>query len=105
MFLYSGFEMFLITVLTPQPEGFIITKTLYLPMTFASVLGMLLFTLYLSEKKEEARKNDDTTKISDNSEINALNEKIIRISHELEEYKTKIDNLERELNDIKGKCD
>ena len=54
MFLYSGFDMFMITVLTPK-DGIMIANALYAPMTFAAVLGILLFTIFLNEKKEEIR--------------------------------------------------
>jgi hypothetical protein len=58
-------------------------------MTFAAVLGMLLFTMFLGEKKEEAEINDElkqtiddnTMKISDNTDIIDLNtDRIIEIS-------------------------
>ena len=112
MLLYSGFDMFIITVLTPEPDGIIIANALYAPMTFASVIGMLLFTMFLGEKKEEAGISDEleqtihdnTDRISANSEIIDINtDKIIEMSRELNEYKDKVDKLELELNDIKNK--
>ena len=112
MLLFSGFDMFLITVLTPRPEGLLIANSLYAPMTFASVLGIILFSIFLTEKKEEANEElkqtimDNTTKISDNTDIINLNtDRIIEISLELKEYKEKVDKLEQELKEVKDKPD
>ena len=112
MLLYSGFDMFLITVLTPRPDGLLIANTLYAPMTFSAVLGMLLFTMFLGEKKEEIliseelkqTLDDNTDKISVNTDIIDINtDRIIEMSQELKEYKDKVDKLEQELSDIKNK--
>ena len=112
MLLYSGFDMFLITILTPHPDGLMIANALYAPMTFGAVLGMLLFTMFLGEKKEEVEIsdelkqtiNDNTDKISVNSDIIDINtDRIIEMSQELKEYKDKVDKLEQELSDIKNK--
>ena len=114
MFLFSGFDMFIVTVLTPKPYGISIANAVYGPMTFAGVLGILLFTLFLNEKKEEIGINeelkhtveDNTAKISNNSDIIDLNtDRIIELSQELKEYKEKVDKLENELKEIKEKSD
>jgi hypothetical protein len=114
MLLYSGFDMFLVTVLTPRPDGVIIANTLYAPMTFGAVLGMLLFTMFLGEKKEAAgisdeikqQVNDNADRISVNSDIIDLNtDRIIEISQELKEYKNKAEESERELESYKDKVD
>ena len=112
MLLFSGFDMFLITVLMPQPDGILVANALYAPMTFGAVLGMLLFTMFLGEKKEEITISeelkqtidDNTDRISTNSDIIDINtDRIIEISQELNEYKDKVDKLEQELSDIKNK--
>lgn len=112
MLLYSGFDMFLIMVLSPHPDGIIIANSLYAPMTFGAVLGMLLFTMFLGEKKEEINISeelkqtieDNTDQISVNTDILDINtDRIIQISQELKEYKEKVDKLEQELSDIKNK--
>ena len=111
MFLFSGFDMFLVTVITPKPDGILVANAVYAPMTFAAVLGILLFTMFLGEKKEEAEINDElkqtiddnTMKISDNTDIIDLNtDKIIEISEELKEYKEKVDRLEQEMKEIRN---
>ena len=112
MFLFSGFDMFMITALTPRPAGMIYATNLYAPMTFASVLGILLFTLFLGEKKEEEGLSselkqtidDNSFKISTNSDIIDVNtDRIISLSQELEEYKAKVDESELELQKYKDK--
>ena len=114
MMLFSGFDMFLVTVLTVQPQGVIIANTLYAPMTFANVLGIMLFCLFLGEKKDEAGATeemkktieDNSAKISNNSDIIDLNtDRIIELSQELKEYKEKVDKLENELKEIKSESD
>jgi LytS/YehU family sensor histidine kinase len=111
MFLFSGFDMFIVTVLTPKPDGILVANAVYAPMTFAAVLGMLLFTMFLGEKKEEAEINDElkqtiddnTMKISDNTDIIDLNtDRIIEISQELKEYKEKVDRLEQEMKEMRN---
>lgn len=105
MLLYSGFDMFLITILTPQPKGVLIANALYAPMTFGAVLGILLFTLFLTEKKEEAGKSDEQT-VSDNRNIIDTNtENINEISQELNEYKDKVEKLEQKLEEYDKKFD
>ena len=111
MLLFSGFDMFLVTVLTPKPDGIIIANSVYAPMTFANVLGIILFTMFLGEKKDEIKTEDlketidiNTSKISDNTDIIDLNtDRIIEISKELEEYRNKVNKLEQELKEIKNK--
>lgn len=105
MFLYSGFEMYLIILMVSRPEGALIANTTYAPMAFAAVIGMLLFTLFLDEKKEKLQPDDDAAKISDTDRIDKL-------SQELEAYKSKADESERKmkeyedmLEDLKGEVD
>jgi LytS/YehU family sensor histidine kinase len=113
MFLFSGFDMFIVTVLTPKPDGIIIANAVYAPMTFAAVLGMLLFTMFLGEKKEEITGEElkkavdaNADKISVNSDIIDINtDRIIEISRELKEYKNRAEESEKELKDYKDKVD
>lgn len=112
MLLYSGFDMWMISVLTHHPDGLLIANALYAPMTFAAVLGMLLFTLFLGEKKEEINSDlkqivdENTAKISDNADIIDINtDRIIEISQELKEYKTRLEESEKELKKYKDKVD
>ena len=112
MLLFSGFDMWMISVLTRRPDGLLIANALYAPMTFAAVLGILLFTLFLGEKKEKINDNlkqsvdENTAKISENSDIIDINtDRIIEMSQELKEYKTRSDESEKELKNYKDKVD
>ena len=106
MFLYSGFDMFIISVLSSGGQGLVIANALYAPMTFTAVLGMLLFTMFLTEKKEEASTElekevrENRQDISTNMDIIDVHaERIIELSQELEEYKNKVDKLEQKLKE------
>ena len=106
MFLYSGFDMFIISVLSSGGQGLVIANALYAPMTFTAVLGMLLFTMFLTEKKEEASTElekevrENRQDISTNMDIIDIHaERIIELSQELEEYKNKVDKLEQKLKE------
>lgn len=106
MFLYSGFDMFIISVLSSGGQGLVIANALYAPMTFTAVLGILLFTMFLTEKKEEASTElekevrENRRDISTNMDIiDEHTERIIELSQELEEYKNKVDKLEQKLKE------
>lgn len=109
MLLYSGFDMFIISVLSSGGQGLIIANALYAPMTFTAVLGIILFSMFLIEKKEEASTElekeirENTQNISTNNDIiDVHTDKIIELSQELEEYKNKTLRLEKELQEIKN---
>ena len=103
MFLFSGFDMFLVTVLTANGKGLLIANALYGPMTFSAVLGIMIFKMFLTEKNDEENAQDslesDETKPSASDEFNEI--KIKEISKELNEYKDKVDKLEKEVNKLK----
>lgn len=101
MFLYSGFDMFLITALTPSPDGLIYASTLYGPMTFAAVFGMFLFSLFLDEKREEKTADDDDCITEMSRELNECKAKADEAGRELEEHRNRIEELERELGELK----
>ena len=115
MFLFSGFDMFIITVLTPK-QGVMIANALYAPMTFASVLGILLFTIFLDEKKEEFWIRENIEQINQNKEDIALNKENISINREnisvnnenivsnaekISELSKKLKELQEELDELK----
>lgn len=52
MFLFSGLDMLFISALAPN--GTAIATALYGPMTFASVVGIILFTLLFNNNEKEA---------------------------------------------------
>ena len=115
MFLFSGFDMFMITILTPK-QGVMIANALYAPMTFASVLGILLFTIFLDEKKEEFRIRDNIEQVNQNKEdisinkenisinrenISVNNENIVSNAEKISELSKKLKELQEELDELK----
>ena len=115
MFLFSGFDMFIITVLTPK-QGVMIANALYAPMTFASVLGILLFTIFLDEKKEEFWIRENIEQINQNKEDISINKENISINREnisvnngnivsnaekISELSKKLKELQEELDELK----
>ena len=73
-------------------------------MTFTAVLGIILFSMFLIEKKDEVSTElekeiqENTQNISTNNDIiDVHTERIIELSQELEEYKNKTLRLEKEL--------
>ena len=108
MFLYTGFDMFLTSVLSSS-RGILIANALYAPMTFTNVLGIILFTMFLIERKEEVSTElekevqENRQNISTNKDIIDINTKrIIELSQEVEEYKNKTLRLEKELQELKS---
>lgn len=106
MFLYSGFDMFIVSVLTVGGGGLLIANALYAPMTFTAVLGIILFTMFLTEKKDEVshelEKDLEKTKenLSTNTDIiDVHTERIMELSQELQEYKNKVDELEQKIKE------
>ena len=115
MFLFSGFDMFMITVLTPK-QGVMIANALYAPMTFASVLGILLFTIFLNEKKEEFHFRENIEQTNKNKEdisinredistnrgnISINNENIVTNAEKIAELSKKLNELQEELDELK----
>ena len=112
MFLFSGFDMFMITILTPN-QGVMIANALYAPMTFASVLGILLFTIFLDEKKEEFKIRENIEQINQNKEDIAINREDISINREnvsvnnenIFSNAEKISELSKKLNELQDELD
>ena len=87
MFLFTGFEMMLIIILTPQDISFPFVSSIYPVMLFGSVIGMLLFTIVIKEAKQNL-----------NPSISEEEQKINEIKNELEKhYDEKIEEMKNEL--------
>ena len=82
--------MLMIVLLTPPDISFPFVKDIYPVMLFASVVGMLLFSIVIWEEKQKRN-----TKPSD-EEL-----KINEIEDELKGNKEKIEKLEKEIEDLK----
>ena len=91
MFLFTGFEMLLIIMMTPASISFRFVEDIYILMVFASVIGMSLFIMIVREQKSDSKK-----KIS--YEELRLNE----FENTLDEYADRIDQLEEEIEDLKN---
>ena len=112
MFLFSGFDMFMIIVLTPK-QGIMIANALYAPMTFASVLGILLFTIFLDEKKEGLRIRENIGQINQNKEDIVINRGEISINRDnisvnngnINTNAEKISELSKKLNELQEELD
>ena len=87
MFLVMGFEMLLIFMMTPKSLVMPIILDIYAPMTFISVIGIILFKLVIVEtrKKEAEGLADVETEIEN-------------LKSSLKEYEEKIKVLEEEIN-------
>lgn len=90
MFLFTGLEMLLIVVLTPQDISFPFVKTIYPLMLFGSVIGMFLFALVI----REARYKIDP-------EPTYEEQKIKEFENEFEKYDERIEELENEIEKLK----
>ena len=112
MFLFSGFDMFMIIVLTPK-QGIMIANALYAPMTFASVLGIPLFTIFLDEKKEGLRIRENIGQINQNKEDIVINRGEISINRDnisvnngnINTNAEKISELSKKLNELQEELD
>ena len=90
MFLYTGFEMFLIVVLTPPQISFTSIGKIYPLMLFSSVVGIILFSMILKEEKQNINKPLTYEEL-----------KIKEIETELEGYEDRIEELEEEVEELK----
>ena len=86
MFLFTGFEMLMVVILTPPDLSFPFIQNIYPIMIFASVSGMLLFSIVLKDRKEKM-----------NTTIRDEEDKIKHLKNDLEEYSERIELLENEI--------
>lgn len=90
MFLFTGFEMFLITIATPADIAFPLISKVYPLMLFASVVGVFLFTIVIKEAKEKL-----------NTQLSYEEQKLKDFKNELEGfYDEKIEELKNEIDAI-----
>ncbi|WP_405295249.1 LytS/YhcK type 5TM receptor domain-containing protein [Methanobrevibacter sp.] len=92
MFLYVGFEMFLIILLSPENISIPYIHNIYLLMLFGSVFGMILFIMIIKEVKS-------------GNEINYEELRINELENTLDEYGDKIEKLEEDIEILKKKND
>lgn len=90
MFLFVGFDMLLIVVLTPPYISMEYIRNIYILTLFGSVIGMILFSMILNETKNK------------NKLINYEDLKIKEMENTLDEYNERIENLEEEIEELKN---
>ena len=86
MFLFTGFEMLMIVVLTPADISFPFVSDIYPLMLFASVTGMVLFLMIVREgkiNKKEISYEELRFKEMENS-LYELGEKVDELEEEIE---------------------
>ena len=89
MFLFTGFEMLLILILTPPEISFPFIADIYPVMLFGSIIGIILFTIVIKETKAGMdEENGELLEIED-------------IGIKLKEYHEKIEELENEIEELK----
>lgn len=85
MFLYIGFEMFLIVVISPTNISFPFVRKIYPVMLFAAVVGITLFSMIIKEEKQEIKS------------LSYEEMKIKEFENELEVFDSRIEELEAEI--------
>ena len=89
-FLFTGFEMFVIVMLTPPDISFPFVRNIYPLMLFGFVTGMLLFKIVTREANEKM-----------NNQPNYEEQKIKELKNELEEHDEIIEELKNEIEKLK----
>ncbi|MBQ6098553.1 MAG: serine/threonine protein phosphatase [Methanobrevibacter sp.] len=91
MVLYTGFDMLLILVLTPERISIPYVAHIYPLVLFASVIGIILFKMIIKETHKE----------SNPKEISYEELKIRELENIIDEHDEKIEELENKLKELK----
>lgn len=86
MALFTGFEMLMIVVLTPPDISFPFVRDIYPVMLFASVVGMIVFSIVVREERQKANPepSDEELKIREmESEIESLRQEMNEFKKEM----------------------
>lgn len=89
MFLFTGFDMLIVVVLSPPDISYPLIQNIYPIMLFASVVGMLLFSIVIKELKEHI------------NQPSIEEEKIKELENKLEGYDKEIEKLKNEIKNLK----
>ena len=79
--------MLIVVIATPQDISFPFIHDIYLLMVFASVIGMLLFSIVIKETRRNM-----------NSELSYEEQKFNEFENEIKELKKEIEELKNEKN-------
>lgn len=96
MFLFTGFEMLLVVLMTPTNISFPFIQNIYPEMLFASVIGVVLFSLAVKDKKQKM----DPPSNGEDDLIDEI-EQEIRGNDEIKDLKDEIAWLKEEIRDLK----
>lgn len=98
MFLFTGFEMLMVVMMTPQDISFPFVQNIYPVMVFASLTGMLLFSIVIKEAKEKMNPSP-TDEEQELEEIKGeYDEKIEELKNEIGELKSEIEEMKKDKN-------
>lgn len=89
MFLFTGLDMLIVVVLIPSDISYPLIQNIYPIMLFASVVGMLLFSIVIKELKEHI------------NQPSIEEEKIKELENKLEGYGEEIEKLKNEIKNLK----
>lgn len=94
MGLLIGFEMMMIVLLTPPNISFPFIKSIYPIMLFASLIGIILFSMAIKQERLKIEKPHSPEK----QKINELETKLEGHNEKIEELKNEIKRLEEKLS-------
>ena len=97
MSLFTGFEMLMIVIMTPPDISFPFVRNIYPIMLFASIIGMLLFSIVIQEARAKM-----TPEISyEEQKIREFEEEFKKQSDNNEQLKGEIEKLKDEIEKLK----
>ena len=99
MSLFTGFEMLMIVLLTPPDISFPFVRNVYPIMLFASIIGMLLFSIVIQEAR--AKMTPETS--YEEQKIMEFEEKFKKQFANNEELRGEIEKLKGEIEELKKK--
>lgn len=86
MFLMVGLEMLFILLYVPSSMDVQLVNSIYPPMLFGSVVGIVLFKLVIKDNEEKSKNKKD------------IREEVAELKESLKEHEEKIDRLEKLLD-------
>lgn len=95
MFLFTGFEMLLVVMATPPEISFDYIRNVYPIMLFASVIGIILFTLVIRDEKYRVKSPEEEDSLIEEIEDG------LEIHDEIKDLKDEISYLKNEIKDLK----
>ena len=90
MFLFTGFEMLMIVIMSPPDISFPFIHTVYPIMLFASVIGIILVSIVIKEERQKS-----------NPSLSPEEKKILKLENKLAKTNEKVEKLESKIEDLK----